>query len=358
VISLSALKTALAPLVKLEPEPLRWELGIRFAIACGVPPIIGVAVGHPGAGVFAALGAMFALLSDIGGRLHERLTLMFATACCMTAGAVLGTIVDGDLWRTLGLVAAGAFATAWVADLHRPLEMVCRFTTVGIVIGSGANIHNSGAGAAFFIGGLFACVVVLLGYLARKAEDEPPLPTWIHAMRLVLSGQSVAGLRYTLCYVTVAVIACSATQALGMSRGFWVTVTALFVMRPDGPASIKLVFQRFLGTLGGIALAALAVGLSHNPWVLIVWVIVLGFFAPNGAKRNYALGVGLVTAMTMVLLDLLLLSHGGDRQLLWVRLVDTALGCVLAFCGTVIAYPRALRRQAPDLDASKPRAST
>jgi hypothetical protein len=358
MINLPALEAALAPLIKLEPEPIQWDFGVRFAVACGVPPMIGVAAGQPPAGVFAAIGALFPLLSDIGGKLRERMILMLATSGCMTGGAILGAVVAGEIWLTLGLIAAGAFATARVADLHQPLEVVCRFATVGMVIGSGAGIHDPGAAAAFLSGGLFACVVVLAGYLLRRARDAPPLPTWSQGVRLALSGQSVGGLRYTLCYVAVTVVACSATQALGLPRGFWVTVTVLFVMRPDGRASIRLVLQRFLGTVGGIAVAALVVEVGHNPWVLITWVAVLGFCAPNGIKRNYALGVGLLTAMTMVLLDLALLSQGGDRQLLWVRLVDTGLGCALAFCGTVIAYPRALRKATPDLDASKPGAST
>jgi uncharacterized membrane protein YccC len=49
--------------------------------------------------------------------------------------------------------------------------------------------------------------------------------------------------------------------------------------------------------------------------------------------------------MVMVLLDLALLQSGGDRPLLWVRLVDTALGCVLALCGTLIASPEVLRKR-------------
>jgi hypothetical protein len=173
--------------------------------------------------------------------------------------------------------------------------MVCRFATVGMVIGSGANVHSSDAGAAFFIGGLFACVVVLLGYLARKAEDEAPLPTWTHAMRLVLSGQSVAGLRYTLCYVT-------ARRSFGNpGQGYHavLAVTALFVMRrtvrqhkPTSSASQNP--RRY-------CLAALAVGHSRNPCA-----------HPLGDRARLLLAqwsqaqlrprVGLITAMTMVLL--------------------------------------------------------
>lgn len=343
-------------LIALDQAPMQWALGLRFIVGCGVPPIVGVALGQPALGVFAAIGALFALLSDIGGSLRDRLVLMLATTCAMTAYAVIGAMTAGHFWVALALISTGAFATAWVADMHRPLETVFRFATVGAVIGSGAHVYSPGAGVAFFGGGLFACLIVLTGYFIRRARNVPALPTWMQGWQLLLSGQSTAGIRYTLCYVAATALGVAATQTLGLSRGFWITVTVLFVMRPDGPQSVKLVLQRLIGTLGGIALAAAIVQLSHEPYALIFWTIVIGFFAPYGQKRNYALGVGLITAMTMVLLDLALLSHGGDRQLLWVRLLDTAIGCLLAFVGTVIAYPRALRSEPPA--ASKPGTST
>ena len=165
-----------------------------------------------------------------------------------------------------------------------------------------------------------------------------------------MSGQSIAGLRFALCYTAVAVIAVTATQALGMQRGFWVTITALLVMRSDGPKSLELILQRLIGTAGGIAAAALVVQFGRNAWVLIGWALLFAFFAPVGLKRHYALGVGLITAMVMVLLDLALLHQGGDRPLLWVRLVDTALGCILALCGTVFADPDVLRKRIPAAD--------
>ena len=102
-----------------------------------------------------------------------------------------------------------------------------------------------------------------------------------------------------------------------------------------------------MGTGDGIALAGLAVLFSHSAWVLIGWSVLFGFFAPVGLKRNYALGVGLVTAMVMVLLDLALLHQGEDRPLLWTRLVDTSLSCIPALAGTALAYPEILKRSSP-----------
>jgi hypothetical protein len=284
---------------ELRAARLHWMLGLRFTVACGVPPIVGFMAGRPLAGVIASFGALLPMLADIGGSLRQRLTLMLATSLFMTAGLAVGAI----------------------AHVYDPVAAVC-----------------------FLAGGVFSCLVVLAGHFIRESQDLEPLPTWSQGLRLLLSGQSIAGLRFALCYTAVAVAAVLVTQTLGLQRGFWVTITALLVMRPDGPQSVNLIVQRLIGTAGGIALAALVVLLGHDPWILFGWSLVFAFFAPVGLKRHYALGVGLITAMVMVLLDLALLQSGGDRPLLWTRLVDTALGCVLALCGTLTAAPEILKR--------------
>jgi uncharacterized membrane protein YccC len=112
------------------------------------------------------------------------------------------------------------------------LELMARFGAASLVIGAGAGVHDPIAAACFLGGGVFSCLVVLVGHLIRQAQDLQPLPTWSEGFRLLWSGQSIAGLRFTLCYTAVAVIAVTATQALGLQRGFWVTITALLVMRP------------------------------------------------------------------------------------------------------------------------------
>jgi uncharacterized membrane protein YccC len=285
------------------------------------------------------------MLADIGGDIRQRVTLMLATSLFMTAGLVVGAVTAGYFWASLLLIVVGAFTAAWVSDLHRILELISRFGAVSLVAGAGARVHDPMAAVCFLAGGVFACLVVLLGHLIREAKDLQPLPTWSEGLRLLLSGQSIAGLRFGLCYTGVAVIAVLAAQALGLQRGFWVAITALLVMRPDGHKSVTLIVQRMIGTVGGIALAALVVLFGHDARALVGWSLVFAFLAPVGLKRHYALGVGLITAMVMVLLDLALLQHGGDRPLLWARLVDTGFGCFLALCGTVIANPTVLRKQ-------------
>jgi len=45
MVRLGRLETLLT--AQLHATRLQWLLGLRFAIACGVPPVVGVASGHP-----------------------------------------------------------------------------------------------------------------------------------------------------------------------------------------------------------------------------------------------------------------------------------------------------------------------
>jgi len=107
----------------LRAARLHWLLGVRFAIACGAPPILGVATQRPLAGVIASMGALFPMLADIGGNIGQRLSVMAATSIFMTGGLAVGAITAGHFWTSLPLIAAAAFAAAWVSDLHRVLEL-------------------------------------------------------------------------------------------------------------------------------------------------------------------------------------------------------------------------------------------
>jgi len=61
---------ARAALAELQAARLHWILGLRFAIACGIPPVVGFIAGRPLAGVIASFGALFPMLADIGGNIR------------------------------------------------------------------------------------------------------------------------------------------------------------------------------------------------------------------------------------------------------------------------------------------------
>jgi len=134
MITRGQLKVGLASLVALDPASPGWGVGLRFSVGCGTPPIIGVAIGQPALGVFAAIGALFPLLADIGGTPRERLTLMFATSCAMTLAAAIGALTAGDFWIVLILTALGAFATAWVARSEMAPVPVALYATVFLLV--------------------------------------------------------------------------------------------------------------------------------------------------------------------------------------------------------------------------------
>ena len=97
-------------------------------------------------------------------------------------------------------------------------------------------------------------------------------------------------------------------------------------MRPNDSESVQLVLQRGFGTLIGVGIALAIVSMSHNAWHLTAAAIVLAFLISPGMIWQRWSGFAAITAMALVLLDMALLSEGGDRPLLSERIYDTALG--------------------------------
>jgi len=115
-------------------------------------------------------------------------------------------------------------------------------------------------------------------------------------------------------------------------------------MRPNDSESVQLVLQRAFGTAIGVGVALLIVSLSHNAWHLTFAAIALAFLIAPGMIWQRWSGFAAITAMALVLLDMALLSEGGDRPLLSERIWDTALGCAVALVTTWVIFPSRWRR--------------
>ena len=116
-------------------------------------------------------------------------------------------------------------------------------------------------------------------------------------------------------------------------------------MRPNNSESVQLVLQRAFGTLIGVGIALGIVSLSHNAWHLTAAATVLAFCISPGLIWQRWAGFAAITAMALVLLDMALLTQGGDRPLLSERLYDTGLGCIIALAATWIIFPERWRRR-------------
>src|SRR5262249_39725594 len=98
-------------------------------------------------------------------------------------------------------------------------------------------------------------------------ELEPPLSP-LTRLRAALAPDSIM-LRYAVRLALLVTAAVSLTGALGLKRGYWVTITVVLIMQPYMGLTTLKAMQRVLGTvLGGILTAALG-ALFHDPVAIL-----------------------------------------------------------------------------------------
>jgi uncharacterized membrane protein YccC len=168
----------------------------------------------------------------------------------------------------------------------------------------------------------------------------------VRAGAMRLKGAHAADWRFGLRYALAAALGLGLAEHFGAAHAAWVTITTLAVMRPNDSESVQLVLQRAFGTLIGVGIALGIVSLTHNPWHLTLAAIVLAFLISPGMIWQRWSGFAAITAMALVLLDMALLTQGGDRPLLSERIYDTGLGCTIALAATWVIFPSRWRRGA------------
>jgi uncharacterized membrane protein YccC len=153
--------------------------------------------------------------------------------------------------------------------------------------------------------------------LAAAARD-PRSTAFRHAVRLAVILPLAEGL----------------SHALPGQRGYWVTLTALVVLKPDYAATMQRGVARVGGTgLGVVVFGLLIVAIHPSGFTLTLLLAATTWAAYTSFAASYALFSFAVTAIVVLLLTPL-----GGNQLSTVadRGLDTLVGGVLALLGYVV----------------------
>ena len=121
----------------------------------------------------------------------------------------------------------------------------------------------------------------------------------------------------------------------GNTRGYWISLMVLLLLRPDFSATLLRTSARLAGTLVGLAIgtgATFLLGSSH-PYALVALIVVFVFGVRLSGTPNALLVSIWMSAYLVALLDLAGISAG---EVVLPRLLDTVLAGVLAVAATVI----------------------
>jgi uncharacterized membrane protein YccC len=156
--------------------------------------------------------------------------------------------------------------------------------------------------------------------------------------------------------VRVAIVTSAAVWlagALQLSRGYWVTVTAVIILQPYTGVTTQRAVQRVIGTvLGGILTAGLG-ALFHDIRAIFALSFIFAAVSVAVLPVNYTAFSIFLTPTFVLLAE----ASAGDWHLATVRVIDTMLGGALALLGARLLWPAPEWKRLPNYLAATLRAN-
>lgn len=297
--------------------------GILLAIGMSGAVIFGVAAESPAMSTFAAFGSLLAM--NITPRHGAMAKVMGALAGCvfLFAAASLSVIISGSHLLSLILL----FLLSWLAALPKNDILYIGFVVKFAAIAALLNYFDFTLSLPM---GLYFCSGIMLGLflsLTATAFETENEKRPLDQIRALLRGD--INNPYVSLVVPVTVVLASLIAAnFSYSNPAWVGLTVIFVFNLNLGNELKRAFDRIIGTIAGTLLSWLILSQIHLPLRLALIVFLLAFWLPFVVKK-YSLFSMIITCIVLVLIDIAMLSRGGDMGLLLWRCIDTIFGC---FC--------------------------
>lgn len=165
--------------------------------------------------------------------------------------------------------------------------------------------------------------------------DTGPAPgVGLSQLKTLLRPESV-NFQHALRVGVVTLVAGGLVTWFRVPYGYWVTMTAFLLMQPYRVRTTTRAIQRTVGTVAGAMLAALVATLLPDPVAMSVVLVILGGMSAMVLQFNYALYALFVTPTFVLLLE----RYHPDSTLYGVRMMNTALGGLLALLAGVLLWP-------------------
>ena len=241
--------------------------------------------------------------------------LALTVAAAVTLGAALRWAPRGEMFFVLVLLIVAAIPTKWES------------VPLALAVGAG--------GAAFSV---LLAAINAIG--APPAEERPD--RW---GRRIAAGYADLDRRQHLVVLAAATLgvlaAWSLALGLGIGHPFWAAVTVAALMPALAAKDVWLrAIHLMLGTLGGVAIAALLFSFEPGPLALIAIIVICQAVAEIAVSRNY--GVALLFFCPLAI-GMSNLSRGAPWPPILVdRVVEAALGVAVAFL-TILVGRRILK---------------
>ena len=142
-------------------------------------------------------------------------------------------------------------------------------------------------------------------------------------------------------------LACTAGYALSQvlaygDYSYWILLTIAFILKPAFSLTKKRNYERLAGTLAGGAVGAIVLLLISNTTALFIIMVFFMLGTYSFLRTNYLAMVFFTTPYVLILFSLM---GEGFRDLAEERILDTVIGCIIAFAASYFLFPQWERDQ-------------
>ena len=141
-------------------------------------------------------------------------------------------------------------------------------------------------------------------------------------------------LRFAALLSMAIMVASSIAHLIEGPKGYWLPMSVAFIFRPDLGPVVRRATARTVGTLAGVAIAALVSFSGNQELVLIVLSCAMAASVPLAAQRSHALTVMVFTPIVFVFIGVL----GSDQGLFVPRIIDTAIAAGIVLIIDYVAW--------------------
>lgn len=331
-------RRALHGAFRSDQRAIDFRYAVLGALVTGIPLALGTATGHQTIGLFASLGGLNVGLGLSAGsrsnRLHWGLVVLIGTSLGVALATLVGSI--GWLLVVTTFVWVGAWTLVRVAGPAGILVAFINSAVFIIVAGQGFAASDVVSHTlAYAVGGVVSLAVFLFFVTPTEAtqtegstatqDPSQHAGTTLWMIRESLNSDK-RPIRYSIVTGAVIAVATIVEVVASLSEGYWVPLAGVAVIQPDVGSTRVRALQRASGTMIGVALAALVVGVTSSKAVLVAMVFVVtgALFALKDRGYHW-----LVILLTPTVIIMLAAVSSKTWALLEARVIDNALGILL-----------------------------
>ena len=324
-----------------------WRIPLICLLAIALCLAIGLAAGHPGAGLIAAGGAMtvgFGATHSIDG---SRFIPMLGAAVGMSLSTLIGMVAGHQSYVLLFTCAAWGFGYGLLTTRAAGVSWVGQQCLITLLVASAFPFHLRDAAVRALLmlaGGLVQVLAVgiqlrLVHSLRRDVfalmqhsiiEQSALRASMGQAFRRLMGTGAPPNpvYHFGIRLAVVLAVSCEIYRRWAVPSGYWIPMTAMLVLKPAFNETVKRALARIGGTIAGAVLTSYLVAhIKPTTVTLAILVLVFAFLAYSTLNVNYALYTVFLTAYIVFLLSLanlpgIVVAHR--------RAISTIIGGMLA----------------------------